>query len=43
MSKTCPLCRSPRAFADTMRLHGLDELIEGISEALIDQADESAN
>ena len=30
-SKLCPLCKSERAFAQTVRLHGLDELAEGIS------------
>lgn len=31
-SKTCPQCRAERAYADTCRLNGLDEFLEGVEK-----------
>ena len=36
-SKPCPLCGTPRALPDTMRLHGLDEFLLAIEPLLNDQ------
>ena len=30
MSKNCPQCRSERAYADTCRVHGIDEFLNGV-------------
>ena len=30
MTKTCPQCRSERAYADTCRVHGIDEFLNGV-------------
>ena len=34
LSKSCPMCRSPRGFSYTMAMPPLDELINAVSEAL---------
>ena len=30
LSKNCPGCRGPRGLAETVRLHGLDDLVKGL-------------
>ena len=35
--KSCPLCRADRGYADTMRLHGLDEVFTLVAESLQQQ------
>lgn len=32
LTKSCPLCRTDRTFAETMRLNGLDGFIQSLSE-----------
>ena len=47
MTKTCPLCRADRGYADTMRLNGLDGFIGTISNIFhaeeSNQAQDEAN
>ena len=35
LSKSCPACRADRALAETIRIHGLDELMEGMKEVFV--------
>ena len=37
MGKPCPLCGTPRALPDTMRIHGLDEFLGAIKPLLHDE------
>ena len=39
MEKSCPLCRSPRGYSDTMALPTLDRLIESIKDLVDDEED----
>ena len=34
LTKTCPLCRTERGFTETMRLNGLDQLLQAVRNAL---------
>ena len=34
LSKNCPGCRGPRGLAETVRLHGLDDLVKGLQSIL---------
>ena len=36
-SRSCPLCRSERAYSETCRLHGLDEFLTAIQPLLCDK------
>ena len=36
--KNCPGCNKERGFANTMKLHGLDELLDGTKEIIDDEA-----
>ena len=34
LSKNCPGCRGPQGLAETVRLHGLDDLVKGLQSIL---------
>ena len=34
LTKLCPSCKAERGYAETLRLHGLDDLLTGIVDAL---------
>lgn len=36
-TKSCPLCRSERAFTETIRIHGLDDFLNGILPLIADE------
>ena len=38
LAKSCPACNAARGFVETLRLHGLDDLISGL-QTLRDEAD----
>jgi hypothetical protein len=38
-SKTCPQCRAERAYAETCRLNGIDEFLEGVGKIFNSSAD----
>ena len=39
ISKKCPLCGTERALPETMRLHGLDDFLQGIQPILTQPQD----
>ena len=41
-SKKCPLCRSERAFTETVRIHGLDDFMNAIAPLITDDVTPSA-
>ena len=41
MNKSCPLCRSPRGFSDTMLMSPLDELVDAVRNEMVESDDEA--
>ena len=39
INKACPVCNTVRALADTSRICGLDQMLEGVREAVVSSDD----
>ena len=42
LSKSCPVCAKVRGYAQTVRLHGIDDLLNGFSPMFTDTAEDDA-
>lgn len=40
LSKSCPACRTDRGYSQTVRLHGIDDLLKGFSPLFEDPSDD---
>ena len=38
-TKACPYCTAPRAFTETLRVHGMDDLLTGLSKVIGESED----
>ena len=41
LTKICPHCRVDRGYTETVRLHGLDDMLKGLQELLSEDVESS--